>query len=38
VRPAQCGQKLSDFFKKRREQKKEEKREKTLPLDVESQS
>ena len=33
-----CGQKLSDFFKKRREQKKEEKREKNLPLDVESQS
>ena len=33
-----CGQKLSDFFKKRREQKKEEKREKSLPLDVESQS
>ena len=33
-----CGQKLSDFFKKRREQKKEEKREKDLPLDVESQS
>ena len=33
-----CGQKLSDFFKKRREQKKEEKREKNLPLDVEPQS
>ena len=33
-----CGQKLSDFFKKRREQIKEEKREKNLPLDVESQS
>ena len=33
-----CGQKLSDFFKKRRKQKKEEKREKNLPLDVESQS
>ena len=33
-----CGQKLSDFFKKRREQKKEEKWEKSLPLDAESQS
>ena len=32
-----CGQKLSDFLK-RREQKKEEKREKNLPLDVEPQS
>ena len=29
-----CGQKLSDFFKKRREQKKGEKREKNLPLDA----
>ena len=27
-----CGQKLSDFFKKRREQKKEEKREKISRL------